>query len=156
MSTVVHDSGPSDLPDHADYGLSIVNHCGSLLWLLHQHRLQRASSHKADPEVQLVRRGTHTLWKAAYDRMQFQNPDPTSQPRMRRLIDLWIKLGQILEGWYPNETSTAVEPSFPPLSRCGWKGCLCNIYKPSHELHVCKRCWRVTYCNAWCQTKYVA
>ena len=77
-----------------------------------------------------------------------------------RIIRSWNELGIALEvEKYPWEAKSiddfGSQAAFGPSERCGWKNCLCSVYKPIHRLRVCKGCYRVAYCNPDCQTKYI-
>ncbi|KIP09034.1 hypothetical protein PHLGIDRAFT_351151 [Phlebiopsis gigantea 11061_1 CR5-6] len=95
-------------------------------------------------------------------REELEALSPSVAPRRTQMIDLWTELGRKcgVDVDAPYDPSTEFNERGGPRSqargkRCGWRECLCFGDRPSHRLKVCKRCTKVFYCSAKCQTRCV-
>lgn len=84
---------------------------------------------------------------------------PSVAHRRTQMIDLWTELGKKcgVDVDVPYDPNAEFEPSGSRSrgKRCAWRECLCFEDRPSHRMKLCKRCAKVFYCSAKCQTRYV-
>lgn len=121
-----------------------------------RHPSSSNSAHRAarSPPTLAARKYSLSQWKIA--RRTMRSKFFHLHAEKKQLWTAWNELGTKLELGVATAVSVA-DPNrleFGPLKRCAYAECMCSVYKSSHPMKSCKRCYLVAYCNKSCQEKY--
>lgn len=130
----------------------------ALTRMLHYYSRHPSSSdspHQAArfPPTLAVRKYSLSQWKIA--RRTMRSEFFHLHAEKKQLWAAWNELGTKLE--LGAAAASVTDPNrleFGPLERCAYAECMCSVYKSSHPMKSCKRCYLVAYCNKNCQEKY--
>lgn len=100
----------------------------------------------------MLRRCSHKSLEHAALKIRAHGQKVHSQWKViMRLLDT---LGKYLEHLEDNSDAKDKDVNpYTPLERCHRPECFCSVHKRSHRLRVCEGCWRVAYCNTYCQSE---
>ncbi|GJE93193.1 zinc finger MYND domain-containing protein [Phanerochaete sordida] len=124
---------------------------------LRRHAAAHDPASPSDPQIDLLRRASRAHWKHVMDGLRARRVHRgDGDTRWRPLHQTWVLLGRALEvdayGTAPVEHEE-VRATFPLLTRCTWRECLCSVHEPLHKLQACRGCSLAAYCNDHCQRK---